>query len=540
MSTISHYPGNQLFSTYRAIVESCFYGNNVKDLPTVQSAYHHACQSPGTIQTNIPLHQPLANGFPADATILVFNDGEVVGRSAQSRVLANMKNLDIRKFSAVLREAAYEIRFHTMYHCQAIIGLHENMMIKGHLLISRDFENLALNWMINFQPITPEYQDRYTNSQPMEEPDILLISYPQWKHPDFPLGLAFFDPDHNCGMLLGMRYFGEHKKGTLTLGWNIANRNGYAACHGGLKRYDDNQFVLAAFGLSGSGKSTITHSRHNGKYDITILHDDAFVINTGDFSSIAMEPTYFDKTSDYQIGADDNQYILTAQNVGVSQDSEGHHLLVTEDIRNANGRAIKSRFWSPKRIDYMPNPINAICWLMKDPTLPPVIKLTDPVLASVMGATLATKRTSAERVSAEDMLKLVVEPYANPFRTYPLQQDYFKFKQLIENGISCYILNTGDFMGRKVTKEITIGIIEKIVEGNAEFIPWPPFENFMQIMDIEGFIPDMNDQLYVNSLRARFQDRLDFIRSRATEQEGFDALPAEAEKIIQLLIQKLH
>ena len=35
-----------------------------------------------------------------------------------------------------------------------------------------------------------------------------------------------------------MRYFGELKKGTLTLAWSIANRNGYACCHGGQKRYN--------------------------------------------------------------------------------------------------------------------------------------------------------------------------------------------------------------------------------------------------------------------------------------------------------------
>ena len=35
-----------------------------------------------------------------------------------------------------------------------------------------------------------------------------------------------------------MKYFGEHKKGTLTLGWSIAQRQGYTACHGGQKRFN--------------------------------------------------------------------------------------------------------------------------------------------------------------------------------------------------------------------------------------------------------------------------------------------------------------
>ncbi len=115
--------------------------------------------------------------------------------------------------------------------------------------------------------------------------------------------LCYFNTDTNCAAILGMRYFGEHKKGTLTLAWAIANRNGYASCHGGQKEYtldDGSKFVAAVFGLSGSGKSTLTHAKHGGKYPaIKVLHDDAFIINTDTCASIALEPTYFDKTSDY-------------------------------------------------------------------------------------------------------------------------------------------------------------------------------------------------------------------------------------------------
>ena len=91
--------------------------------------------------------------------------------------------------------------------------------------------------------------------------------------------------------------------------------------------------------------------------------------------------------------------------------------------------------------------------------MPPVIKISDPVLASTMGATLATKRTSAERLpEGVDPDALVVEPYANPFRTYPLAEDYKKFKALFEERhVECYILNTGYFMDKKVPKEITLG-----------------------------------------------------------------------------------
>ncbi|SUP79180.1 phosphoenolpyruvate carboxykinase [Veillonella atypica] len=156
-----------------------------------------------------------------------------------------------------------------------------------------------------------------------------------------------------------MRYFGEHKKGTLTLAWSLANRYGYVACHGGMKRYNlknGESFTIGVFGLSGSGKSTLTHEKHNGRYDISILHDDAYIINTNDLSSVAMEPTYFDKMQDYPVEHPANKYLLTLQNVGVTLDENGNKVVLAEDVRNNNGRAIKSQFWTDNRVNHVDEP----------------------------------------------------------------------------------------------------------------------------------------------------------------------------------------
>ena len=48
-----------------------------------------------------------------------------------------------------------------------------------------------------------------------------------------------------------------------------------------------------------------------------------------------MEPTYFDKTSDYPTGCEDNRYLLTAQNCSATRDDKGDVVLVTEDIGTA-------------------------------------------------------------------------------------------------------------------------------------------------------------------------------------------------------------
>ncbi|MBQ4530709.1 MAG: phosphoenolpyruvate carboxykinase (ATP), partial [Lachnospiraceae bacterium] len=358
-----------------------------------------------------------------------------------------------------------------------------------------------------------------------------------------PLTLCYFDTNENCAAILGMRYFGEHKKGTLTMAWALANRNGYASCHGGQKEYildDGSTFVASVYGLSGSGKSTLTHAKHDGKYEIKVLHDDAFIINTDTCASVALEPTYFDKTADYPTGCPDNEYLLSAQNCSCTLDSEGKIQLVTEDIRNGNGRAIKSKLWSPNRVDKIDAPVNAIFWIMKDPTIPPVVKLKGSALASVMGATLATKTSTAERVAAgTDLNAIRIVPYANPFRTYPLVNDYEKFKKLVEEkNVDCYIINTGDFMGKKVQPKDTLGILETIVEGKAEFKKWGNFSD-IEIMDWADFNVDLSDANYVAELKSAMETRVKAVEGFATNKEGYDKLPDEALEALKKVVSEI-
>lgn len=535
---------NPVFSQIRTTIETPFYGNNVVHVNSLREAYKLAAASPGTIVTDMPIYKPEAIGLDADAKVLLFNDGAVRGRAAAARRILGEPGVDQEEYAAKIREAVYNTHSKKMYHAQVYVGLDEDFMVRAHLLIPEGQENLMYSWMLNFQYLTDEYFKMYQNSTKLEnEGDIYVFSDPTWSHPDHPMGLTFFDPKHNCAAILGMRYFGEHKKGTLTLAWAIANRNGYASCHGGQKRYNlpnGKKFVAGVFGLSGSGKSTITHARHNNKYDITVLHDDAFVISTENGSSVALEPAYFDKTQDYPLSSKDNKFLLSVQNNGATIDENGKIVLVTEDIRNGNGRAVKSKLWSPNRVDKFNEPVNAIFWLMKDPTLPPILKLRGAELASVMGATLATKRTSAERLApGVDPNALVVEPYANPFRTYPLADDYEKFKALFhERHVDCYILNTGFFMDKKVTPDVTLGALEAVVEGTAEFKPWGKFSD-IEIMEIEGFVPDLNDKDYAHQLQERMNDRIRFVESRETEKGGFDKLPKEALEALQKIVNEL-
>ncbi len=562
MSTKANYKTEEIgagkigFSKTRSIIETAFYGNNVVKVNTLKEAYNLAKNSPGTIVTDLPVYRGEEFGLDSDAKVLLFNDGAVTGRYAAARRIKGEPGVDDVKLDKVVMDAVYKTRFRKLYHATVFVGLDPEFMVKAHLLIPEGEENLMYSWMLNFQYMSDYYVKMYKNSKPVgdgKETDIYIFSDPQWaptESPDVdysclsdPLTLCYFDTDQNCAAILGMKYFGEHKKGTLTMAWAIANRNGYASCHGGQKEYlleDGKKFVASVYGLSGSGKSTLTHAKHGGKYEIKVLHDDAFVINTDTCASIALEPTYFDKTADYPAGCPDNKYLLTCQNCGATIDEDGKVQLVTEDIRNGNGRAIKSKLWSPNRVDKIDAPVNAIFWIMKDPTIPPVVKLKGAALASVMGATLATKTSTAERVAAgTDMNALRIVPYANPFRTYPLKNDYVKFKKLVEEkNVDCYIINTGDFMGKKVKPADTLGILESIVEGKAEFKKWGPFSD-IEIMDWEGFDVDMNDADYKAALKSAMENRVSAVEGFASNKEGYDKLPDEALEAVKKVVAEL-
>lgn len=528
---------NPLFSKLRSTIETAFYGNNVKPVTSVAEAYTLATQEPGVILLDMPVFKPEEQGLPADAKILVTNDGKTTGRYAKARRIIGDEGIDEVELAGIARDAVYDSRNKEWISTQVVVGLDQKFTARAHLMIPKDHASIMYSWIMNFKFFDDAVKEFYNNSKDIPEGDIYIYSDPDYVVPGHPGGLAIFDPAHNCAMILGMRYFGEHKKGTLTLAWSLANRYGYVACHGGMKRYNlktGKSFTIGVFGLSGSGKSTLTHEKHNGRYDISILHDDAYIINTNDLSSIAMEPTYFDKMQDYPVEHPANKYLLTLQNVGVTLDENGNKVVLAEDVRNNNGRAIKSQFWTDNRVNHVDEPVNAIVWLMKDKTLPPILKIDDPVLASTMGATLATRRSTAEKLDANvDPNALVIEPYANPFRTYPLVCDYESYKKLFkECGVDCYIMNTGFFLEKKIPKEVTLDLLERLVEGNLQFEPFGAYEN-LSYVEVPGFEPPFDVREYHHQLHQAFEFRSEYVEKL---KDGKNELPQEVLDVLKTLM----
>ncbi|VTS44365.1 ATP-dependent phosphoenolpyruvate carboxykinase [Streptococcus porcinus] len=525
MATINCFPkenirkDNSHFSEAKALIETAFYGNNVKLIKSLEEAYNLAFNAPNTIVLDQTVSHPHDLGLPTNAKVLLANSGAIVGRTAKARRLSGKNPEEDCQIAAILREALYQSGFKPFISGQAVVGLDQQFMVKAHIMMPENESNNLYSWLLNFQILNDHYQELLKESQSLKENDIYIYFNPDWSHPDYPQGLAYFDKDHNVAAILGLNYFGEIKKATLTLAWAIAARHDYVACHGGLKEFKNGRkaYVASFFGLSGSGKSTLTHAKHDGKYPIQVLHDDAFIISTKDGSSVALEPAYFDKTSDYPAGHPEQNYFLTVQNCGVTLDSDGNKALVTEDIRNGNGRTVKSRFATPDRVDCVHDPISAIFWIMKDDSLPPLVRVSDPIMASALGCTLMTKRSNAENATG-DLGTLVIEPYANPFRIYPLQEDFEKFYQLFASGVDCYIINTGDFLNQNIDKQTTLSCIEAIVNQTASFKNFEKVPDF-SYLQLDKFTIDENNADYRALLRERMAFRLNFLKDLFDEDK---------------------
>ena len=88
----------------------------------------------------------------------------------------------------------------------------------------------------------------------------------------------------------------------------------------------------------------------------------------------------------------------------------------------------------------------------------------------------------------------------------------------------------------------TLGILETIVEGKANFEKWGPFEDIEIMNDWSGktadFTPDLTDKAYVEALKNAMQSRVDAVEGFATKKDGYDKLPDEALAALKKLVDE--
>jgi phosphoenolpyruvate carboxykinase (ATP) len=149
-------------------------------------------------------------------------------------------------------------------------------------------------------------------------------------------------------------------------------------------------------------------------------------------------------------------------------------------------------------------------------------------MAVGMGASLSTMRAKGvENVDPKELEKLVIEPFANPFRVHPLVEDCRQFLKLFKAGCECYVMNTHavgmpDHL-TDIPKKLSLTIVTELVRGKIEWREWRTFHG-LQIPkngnnlfgpDYEKkYKPPTKDPGYLKFLRDRMQDRITFLSNK--------------------------
>ncbi len=567
--TNKFYPKLQECSHIRVIAETVMSNPKVKKV-TAAEAYQMALNQPGVAETDLEIYPPFAKkmGLPKHAKVLDDCHGKIIGRTAQARVFYNrISEIEKNKVEGDIREAVYQLEHNELIKTEAVIGLDKDMMIKGTLVTTKSDAMNVFNWLANFTPFEL-MEKEYNKSKDLPIQDIIVIAFNEWKCNDpyyCNIGspqLALVDEKHNVIFNLGMRYFGERKKGTLTLAWTSGMRLGMAACHGGIKEIDftscddENDIKLgkrsiAFYGLSGTGKSSHTNSADNAEtmpsgFSKVVLHDDAFQIDTKNKVCRVWEPSLFDKTDSRPPEHPDWKYCISLMNHALME-IDDKLIPIGLDLRQANGRALLDRDLLGKWVNRCSFP-KALAWLMKDTVLPPIIKFNDPYLAVAMGAALVTKRNRAENVREEELGKLVFEPFANPFRVYELWKDVESFHKVISSGADCYCFNSASYWRSSqddledIKLKTSLTLQTAILTDQLEWENWDVLTGTMTPTkkSIEKILPGyfdkydphkrLNIKSYLDLLKDRFDQRKEFLK-----ESDLQTKPELLNKLLEVL-----
>lgn len=494
---------------------------NCREIDNPRELYNHALEMPTVIALNRPIQNPAAFGFQPGTRQLAWNHRNPVGRSAKARRFWHEADAEEKKKLATLaREAALALQATGSITVQAYAGLDQEFCLGLRFIGNRHYPITALSFLLNFQGfVSAEHQRFYQQSRPIDEPDMLLVYDPDWQHCDHPEGLVIIDRLSKTIFVLGLPYFGEVKKGLLTLIWHAAIHERvpgtairrFLPIHGSVFVLNGKTVVIIA--LSGSGKSSLSRNAES------IAHDDAFLVSMVSGRVIVLEPTFFNKTDGDTIGDETSERGLIFYNMGLAE-LAGKMEVVPRDRLVANGRVIQAR---PANAVNGYDRVDIVSLVMKDDTLPPISLINDPSLFVAFGASLMTKRSLAEALkSVAEQFTLVIEPFAQPFRSWRLNTECRMFQLFLE---LCrpltVLLNTGDFMGQDIELELSRDrLLPALTRGELEFAPWRIVPGQMVSLPKKGslgkefdrlFAPRTSDQTYVARFVERMQARIDFL-----------------------------
>lgn len=522
----------------------------------INLAYELASIQPNVIKSDVLMSDVSGVGlFETNNKVLVSLTGRDTGRSPWARHVVDIGDLEeVDRTGKLIKDVVREMLPLPKLVVKCFFGRSRNGMGQCELLVTDKYAKHALDFLLNFVTFTDETKKVYSESKNLEFKAIKVISHPDWVNPEWeawhnrvnpndpeqkktdpepPRIKMIFDSKNNVAFLLGNYYFGEVKKGVLTLIWSafLNNKIGMPI-HGSSKSLvlpSGKRRVFITIGLSGSGKSSLGNDYHDEFIkdgtlkDVELGNDDALVIQFEANETTGLEAGLYNKTDSYAPGSFWEKTVQSAENALVILDERGVRKPYYMDAFTPNGRCISSRNFlpgaDPRSLD-TPAP-NYICTIQKDNVWGPLTLIEDPILQSALYITLSTKSTAAENIELSEIGKLKISPGANPFGIWPRNTECEMFLKTVKrHGVMGLLLNTGGFFKSEedemkgietdIPKEVSLLLYPLIAIDKIEWVDWDmmPGAKVPAPGSMEKYLPGYDEKFQVAEKQMDFYKKI--------------------------------
>ncbi len=387
---------------------------------------------------------------------------KVKSRSAKFTQNYEVSDAEAQKY---IKDVQEYLNSHKMIKIDSRVGDGSSCTFKATLFVSEKYPQLAFMFQRNlFEP----------NGKENDEINVITI-------PEYPERKIMVFPHEATEIILGSDYYGETKMAALRLAMYLAReKHSHLGLHAGSKAYnlmingEMKRFGVLIFGLSGTGKTTLTCATHDLKdpESVEIVQDDINFLNS-ELDAFGSERNFYVKTDSIT-----SQPLLLAavkeegsilENVYVSEDGE-------VDFDNmsvsTNGRAVLPREHIPFHASsYSVGKVNTIFFNTRRDDIPPILKLDSYEQAAAVFGLGESTITSADDPSKVGQPVRTVG--FNPFIIEKPAKEINTFKEFLKGKeFQAFVINTGWIGGRnglKIKPQDTFMFVENALRGKIEF-----------------------------------------------------------------------
>ncbi|MCD4783652.1 MAG: phosphoenolpyruvate carboxykinase (ATP) [Candidatus Eremiobacteraeota bacterium] len=384
----------------------------------------------------------------------------------------------------LVREAQEHMKTRKLLRIDRMMGGHPDFNLHCRLYVPVEYAQIPFGWG----------QLLFDADEPEGDPDITVVALPDWKE-----RRMLVDPKSHVTYLLSSDYIGEIKKANLRMAMYIAKCRGLLGLHAGSKEIHfkkDGKMVSKGaifFGLSGTGKTTLTchHHRFEGDEGVAIRQDDVIILKDNMYC-VGTEKNFYVKTEGLEEKGQPVLYHAATSPGAVLEniwvDKNGKVDFLNYEL-TSNGRCVVYRAdmdYTDDRIDLDCADIVIFITRRKD-IVPPVAKLTPEQGTAFFMLGESIETSAGDPTKAGQSLRCVG---TNPFIVGQEYEEGNIFLEILRKNpkIQIFLLNTGMVggeSGEKITIYHSTEIIKQIAKGG---IKWEkdPLWGYEIPMSIDG------------------------------------------------------